>query len=275
MRSRGIAVILACVVGLHVFSLVAGQEPVTTTLLACRMLKPDPSTQRVIQFERETFPPFVDTGVFQTQGQELLYIEQGFFTVFSDQEGEQFRQLDQTRSFLAAPGSALGVRNDDGLDGSLLWLRLTEPTTFATPSAYLSTAALSALTAQIGFDEPVRLPLFIEFDGPDSAEETALFIVALEMAPGSEFTSADSERLTASGRIAIVVETGELSLDDDTTQTVFSGEWTVIDGDQQYAIANDGDERMYAFVVGFVAPDDVGVVGKLIADNCPHLNEGA
>jgi hypothetical protein len=259
---------LAVVVTLLTTSLAFAQNQPTLELLACERVVPDPDQHAVVQFERETFPPLTDTGLFLAQGQQLLYVEQGLLTVFDEQIGKGIAQTGD--SYLAAPNGPIGVRNDEYEDASLLWVRLAEPSVVAAPLGYLSPAALRAVLTQIDGEAPGLQPLFIEFALPDSVfgEDTLLFLMRIEIAPFSAVNvGGETSRLTTSGRFAIVIENGSLQVDDDAPRAVFSGEWTALNGDQSYTIENLDAEPARGFMVGIVDMTDEGALRAQMLDD--------
>ena len=264
------AMLLALVISIVTCPLVAAQGQLE--LRACRTITYDPSQQTVMQFERETFPPFADTGLFETQGEQLLYVERGQLTLFSDRSDAV--PAGQDESFIAPPNSVFGVLNENpSQDASLLWLRLGQSSQLAEPLAFLAPSALRTLTGMVQ-DEPPQ-PLFIEFSVPEIERNTSItmFIAAMNIAPSETLLPADlgsSQSLTTTGRIAVVVESGQVEIVDGLPLSVAQGEWIALDGDLPHAIRNPSDSEVATgFIVGLVEYQDSGwISAELSLSDC-------
>ena len=263
MRPCSVALVLTLVLTMVAPHLATAQGPLR--LLACRSVEPDPTTQPVVQFARETFPPFTETGLFLTQGSELMFIERGQFTVFSEQGGEEVQQ--SGFSLLAAPDSKLYARNDEDAEASLLWLRLIEP--FPRWSA-ISAAALTSMVA--GAAPLAYQPLTIEFESPSIDGEAHLFISELDLEPGGSVPE-DIAQLMETGRVAVVVEAGQVDIvfADGSSLPVPQGQWTALDGGEPFQLASAGPGLAEGYVTGLVAAADSGWINQeVIGSACPR-----
>jgi hypothetical protein len=88
-----------------------------------------------------------------------------------------------------------------------------------------------------------------------------LFIASISIAAGEQISG-----LTTSGTAAVAVDSGSLEVREvGIPWQVFPGEWLAVDGPIPLTFANTGEVPAAAFVVGIVAPDDAGLIGKEIA----------
>lgn len=239
------------------------QNPPRFQLLAFAHVDLGASDPRAMQFERETFPPFTDTGLFAVDGQQLLYIEQGQLTVFSDQLGQTLAA--DGFSYLASAEETIGVRNDDLDEASLLWLRLTDPINAGQATRFAAPGAFRSLWATARADIQGPQPLFAELELPSIPEELGyLFMVRLDFSPQTvvDFSASDPP-LTTTGVTALVVDTGTLQLGDPVSRSLFSGEVMLVQTRGLY-VQNPSEESAIAFLIGVVTECDTGQVGTAI-----------
>jgi hypothetical protein len=258
-----LALILSIALTMQMAYLALAQDQPPLTLLACEHVVPVRNQHAVVQFEREIFPPFSDTGLFVAQGQQLLYVEQGLLTVFDEQIGKGVAQTGDF--YLAAPNGPIGVRNDELEEASLLWLRLAESAVEALPVEFLSPNALRALLAPADYEPAGPPPLFIEFTLPESVfnQDALLFLMRMDVAPHTTIdVGGDTSQVTSSGRFAVVVESGSLQVINARPRAVLAGEWTALDGDQPSTIENPGPEPAGGFMVGIVQMTDEGTLRR-------------
>ena len=242
----------------------AGAQNPPFQLLAFGCVDIDASHPLAMEFERETFPPFTDTGLFTVDGEQLLYTEQGRLTIFSNELGQTLAS--NGFSYLASPGGVLGVRNDDLVDASLLWLRLTDPSNSGQATRFAAPGAFRSLWATVRADIQSPQPLFTELELRRPREGRAyLFIARLDLSPQAVIDfSVSGEPLTTNGVIALVVDAGTLQLDHPTEQSLFSGEAMLV-AKSGLQVQNPNGESAIAFLIGLVPLDDMGQVETAIS----------
>lgn len=261
----GLAFVLALLFFPGTFAGVAAQD---FQLLAFSCLDLEVGGPLALQFERETFPPFTDTGLFAADTPQLLYVEQGRLTIFSDQLGQA--RADNGFVYLATPGEALGVRNDDLVDGSLLWLRLTDPLNYSQATRFAAPGALDSLRPK---DPAYVDPLFVEIELPPIPEEPAyLFIGRMEVGPNASLDLTSEEMLlTTTGAAALTVEGGTLQVTSLSTQSLGLGDALVIDGNG-VLVENPYAEPATAFLFGLIPHGDTGQVRAAIELDMDQLH---
>lgn len=242
-----------------------GEPGIFLDVLACQTIEV-PSRADVVQFERELFPASSSTGLLEADSAQLLYVERGSLSVYLDQTGKGLAGVDS--SFFVRPLTPLAVGNDDVSEASLLWLRLSEPSSAA---GYLAPALPRALQEIAADEPPASEPLFIEFPlmGTIPNEQATLFIARLVVAPFEVIETVEQigSDLASSGTVAIVIESGELQVDDGMGRVdVAARQFAAIDGSRGLSLKNAGDEPAEGFLVGLVAPDDTGQIGVGIQD---------
>jgi hypothetical protein len=244
-----------------------GLAQVRVDLLACQsvdVVSPDV----FVQFERELFPPSTDTGLLESNSEQLLYVERGPLTIYSDGIGAVSAVERDVWYF--PPQTVFAVGNESVEEVSVLWLRLEEPVA----QAYAAPAALRIVRAAWQVEEvlPEPQPLFVAFpleQGRAVESEAALVIAAITL---NSFQRIDpieqiGQDLADSGMLAIVVESGSLQVDDGSGQVeVAAREFTTIDGERELWLVNAGEAPARAFVVGVVAAADAGQIGQLIVE---------
>jgi hypothetical protein len=239
-------------------------------LLAFSCTELTPGEPLVVQFEREGFPPFSDTGLFASNGQQIAYVEQGSVSVFGDQIGRATG--DQGFSAVVDAQSSLGIRNEALDAASVLWLRIVPALDRSQMAADASSSASGSIQqAAAPFSQESGLPpVFYEFDLPDSVtemEQAHLFMARLDLEPASGIDPIEEAgNLTTSGIVAIVVESGTVRVDDETVaRTLNPGEGMTVAGDGPYAVTNSAESPAVAFLMGIVAGNDEGRAGTEIA----------
>jgi hypothetical protein len=238
---------------------VLAQSVSAPSLLAFHCVNLSAGQPVVIELERESFPSFTDTGLFTTRRQQLLFIEQGRLTVFTDDLPGPALAVTGA-SLFAESESSLGVRNDD-LDGaSVLWVRLVEPADIGVATRFASPQVIRALR---DVQAPPSLFADVELPMPD-LEQGHLFLAQMTFPPLAVDTSPNGSPLLTTGAVAVVVDSGTLNVNAEPLQPLFSGEAALLDLDQ-YRIENAADAPATAFLVGIAAPDDPGLIGQAIA----------
>jgi hypothetical protein len=242
----------------------AGAQNLPFQLLAFGCVDIDASHPLALEFERETFPPFTDTGLFTVDGEQLLFTEQGRLTIVSNELGQTLAS--SGFSYLASPGGALGVRNDDLVDASLLWLRLTDPFNSGQATRFAAPGAFRSLRATIRADIQSPQPLFTELKLPRTMKgRSYLFIARLDLSPQAVIDlGASNEPLTTNGVTALVVDAGSLQFDHPTQQNLFSGEAMLLEPSGLH-VQNPNGESAIAFLIGLVPLDDMGLVETAIS----------
>lgn len=239
-------------------------------LIAFNCIELVPGEPSVVQFEREGFPPFSDTGLFASNGQQIAYVEQGSVAVFGDQIGRATG--DQGFFVFVDAQSSLGIRNEELDAASVLWVRIVPALDRSQMAADASSSASGSIQQSAApFGQESGLPpVFYEFDLPDSVtelEQAHLFMARLDFETSAGIDLIEEEgNLTTSGIAAIVVESGTLRVDDGTiARTLNPGEGMTVVGDGLDAVTNSAESPAVAFLIGIVARDDEGRVGTEIA----------